>query len=372
MRLSRNQKRALQITASTVVLGLAVWIMVDVPKLTGSTWHDVRANLTQIHPLTILAIVALWLAGLISYTFAMTASMPGLSHRRALALNLSGSSVSNVLPFGGILGTGLNVAMVRSWRLSLRSFANSAAVLQLINLLAKLILPVVAGLLVSRQAGVPRWLGHAAVFASLATGLVVAIVVAALVSHGWARRVDAVLRRLQAMRPGRRGTPAGTGPGPVSTMQGEVRDIFRQRWGMLTAGLGGYVLLQWALFALCMHTAGIHGHPGAIFAAFAVERALTLAVVTPAGTGVAEVGATALLVALGFPAAPAAAGVLLYRLFVYLAEIPVGAVVVAGWAAFRFRREGGLLTSRSLDVAAGAVSAMPIPSTISPPAASSR
>lgn len=372
MRLSKVQKKVLQVSASTIVLAMTAWIMVDVPKLTGSTWHDIRHNLAQIHFLTILAIAALWMAGLACYTIAMTASMPGLSHRRALALNLSGSSVSNVLPFGGVVGTGLNVAMVKSWRLSLRSFASSTAVLNVVNLLAKLVLPVVAGLVVSHQKGLPHWLGHAAVVASIAAGAVVLVVVAALISRGWAVRVDSVLRRLRAMRPGRRGTPAGTGPGPVAAMQGEVRDIFRQNWGRLTAGLGGYVLLQWALFALCMHTAGIHGSPGAVFAAFAVERALTLAVVTPAGTGVAEVGATALLVALGFPAAASAAGVLLYRLFVYLAEIPVGALVVAGWAAFRLRRRSGLLTSRSRDEAAGEVSAMPMPSTSRPPAASRR
>jgi uncharacterized membrane protein YbhN (UPF0104 family) len=372
MSISRTQKKILQLSTSVLALFMTVWIMVDVPRLTGSTWHDIRHNLAQIHFLTILAIAGLWLAGLACYTIAMTASMPGLSHRRALALNLSGSSVSNVLPFGGVVGTGLNVAMIRSWRLSLRSFASSTAVLNLVNLLAKLVLPVVAGLIVFHQKGLPHWLGHAAVVASVAAALVVLAVVAALISKGWAIRVDAVLRRIQSVRPGRRGTPAGTGPGPVSMMQGEVRDIFRQNWGRLTAGLGGYVLLQWALFALCMHTAGIHGSPSAVFAAFAVERALTLAVVTPAGTGVAEVGATALLVALGFPAAPSAAGVLLYRLFVYLAEIPVGALVVAGWAAFRLRRQPGVLTSLSVDDAAGEVSAIPIPSTNRPPAASRR
>jgi uncharacterized membrane protein YbhN (UPF0104 family) len=379
MTLGRGQRIALQVSASTVVLAFTVWIMVDVPRLTGSTWHEIRHNLAQIDFLTILFIAGLWMAGLACYTIAMTASMPGLSHRRALVLNLSGSSVANVLPFGGVVGTGLNLAMVRSWRLSLRSFASSTAVLNLVNLLAKLVLPVVAGLVISRQQGLPHWLAHAAVIASIAAAAVVLVVVAALISKGWAVRVDIVLQRLRALRPGRRGTPAGTGPGPVtgpaigpvSAMQVEVRDIFRQNWGRLTTGLGGYVLLQWALFALCMHTAGIHGSPGSVFAAFAVERALTLAVVTPAGTGVAEVGATALLVTLGFPAAPSAAGVLLYRLFVYLAEIPIGALVVAGWAAFRFRRRGPL-TSRSLGVEAGEVSAMPSPSTSRPPAASRR
>jgi hypothetical protein len=320
MTLSRTQRIVLQVAVSVVVLAFTAWIMVDVPRLTGSTWHDIRNNLAHINLRTVLAIAALWLAGLACYTIAMTASMPGLSHRRALVLNLSGSSVSNVLPFGGAVGTGLNAVMVRSWRLSLRSFASSTAVLNVVNLLAKLVLPVVAGLVVSHQKGLPRWLGHAAVVASIAAALVVLVVVFALISRGWAVRVDAVLRRLSAMRPGRRGTPAGTGPGPVSSMQGEVRDIFRQHWGRLTAGLGGYVLLQWALFALCMHTAGV----------------------------------------------------LLYRLFVYLAEIPIGALVVAGWAAVRFRRRAGLLTTLSAEDAEGDVNAMPIPSTSNPPTASRR
>jgi len=368
MNVSRGQRIALQAGASVAVIAGASWLMVDVPRLTGSTWHDVQRNLAQIDLETTFAIAGLWIAGLIFYTIAMTASMPGLSHRRALALNLSGSSVANVLPFGGVVGTGLNVAMVRSWRLSLRSFASSTAVLNLVNLLTKLVLPVVAGLVVLHQSGLPKWLGRAAVGGSIAAALVVLAVVAALVSNGWARRVDALLRRISQMRPGRRGTPVGTAPGPVAAIHGEVRDIFRQSWGRLTVGLAGYVLLQWALFALCMHSAGISGRPGAVFAAFAVERALTLAVVTPAGTGVAEVGATALLVAMGFPAGPAAAGVLLYRLFVYLAEIPVGALVVAGWATLRLRT--GRLTARSLGDAAGDVSAIPMASTSSPPAAS--
>ena len=98
------------------------------------------------------------------------------------------------------------------------------------------------------------------------------------------------------------------------------------------------MLLQWALFALCLHATGVGANPAAVFAAFAVERALTLAVVTPAGTGIAEAATTGLLIALGFDPAASAAGVVLYRLFVFLAEIPVGAVVVGAWWSNRFVR----------------------------------
>jgi uncharacterized membrane protein YbhN (UPF0104 family) len=417
--MNRTQRVIVQSALTVLVLGLTTAIVVEVPHLTGSTWHDVRHSLDGIPIDTALGIVALWFAGLACYTIAMTASMPGLSHRRALALNLSGSSVSNILPFGGVLGTGLNLAMVRSWRLSLRSFASSTAVLNIVNLLAKLVLPIVAGIVVSRQHGISPWLGRSAYIASAITAGVVIVVVLALISKSWAARLDRLLHRLMRRRRAKieaeanaeanvhanvhanadaaidaatgrpaetaaaTAVPAGTAPapavpaaarpGPVALIQGEVRDIFRLRWARLMGGLTGYVLLQWALFALCLHTVGIKGAAGSVFAAFAVERALTLAVITPAGTGVAEAGATALLVALGFPPAASAAGVLLYRLFVYLAEIPVGALVVAGWASMRLRRRRRQsVTSRSAGEAEGDVSAIPISSTTTPPAASRR
>ena len=359
------KRRLLHALASVGVLGVTGLIVADVPHLTGATWSDVTLRLGQVDAGTAFAIAALWVAGLVVYTVAMTASMPGLSHSRALALNLSGSSVSNVLPFGGLLGTGLNAVMVRSWRLSLRSFASSAAALNVVNLLAKLLLPILAGLVVSRQPGISPLLGRSAFIASgLAVAVILAVVVA-LISRTWAAKLDGLLRRIDRRR-GRILAPEDV-PGPVTSLQSQVRDIFRLRWAGLVTGLTGYVLLQWALFALCLHTAGIGGSPGSVFAAFAVERALTLAVVTPAGTGVAEAGATALLVALGFPAAASAAGVLLYRLFVYLAEIPVGALVLAGWASMRLRRK---LPSDPPE--AGAVSSIPNSTTTTPPAASSR
>jgi uncharacterized membrane protein YbhN (UPF0104 family) len=341
---SVGPRRVGRVAASAVVAALAGYLIMRVPHLAGSTWRDVTQRIGQISTESALAIVALWVAGLGVYTVAMTASMPGLSHRRALVLNLSGSSISNVLPFGGVLGTGLNLAMARSWRLSLKSFASSTAVLNVINLLAKLALPIIAGIVVSRHQQVAPWLGRSAYLASAAAGLVVLAVIAALFSTGWARLLDRMLGRLATLprigrlKPRSSGPDAAAaridrpGPGPVTAMQDQVREVLRSQWRGLTTGITGYVLLQWALFALCLHAAGLSATPGVVFAAFAVERALTLAVVTPAGTGIAEAGATALLVALGESAPAAATGVLLYRLFVYIAEIPVGAIVLAGWA----------------------------------------
>ncbi len=398
-------RHTLQAAGSMLLLCASAAIVYVLPKLVGSTWTDIIARIAAIGLGTVMCILGLWLAGLIVYTIAMTSSMPGLSHRRAMALNLAGSSASNLLPFGGVVGAGLNAAMVRSWRLSVRQFVSSTAVLNVVNLVAKLLLPVIAGIALGSQRAADPWLVHTAYVSSAVAGVVVLALIAGLISHAWAVRVDSLVRAI-GRRLGRRGarmaSPPKDGLGPVASMQAQVRLTFRRRWFGLTAGMVGYILLQWALFALCLHAVGVGANPAAVFAAFAVERALTLAVVTPAGTGIAEAAATGLLVALKFDAAASAAGVVLYRLFVYLAEIPVGAVVVGAWASRRFVRasraaagsaedspgdSAGVRSELPVDasVPSGsggsperqpdsgpAVTTNPAPSTINPPTASRR
>ncbi|MBV9592553.1 MAG: flippase-like domain-containing protein [Actinobacteria bacterium] len=361
-------KWVLRVAVSLALVGVAVELVAMFPRLTGSTWREVSTRLDAIGLGTGVEIAVLWIGGLIVYTIAMTSSMPGLSHGRALALNLAGSSASNLLPLGGVVGTGINVAMVRSWRLSVRHFASSAAVLNLVNLVTKLALPIIAGLVVSHEPGVAPWLGRSAYVASAVTALIVLVVCWALASRRWAIVADNLLARFgRVLRErGRLSRLAGGFEraghnGPVAAMQTQVRDVFRLRWFGLTTGMTGYVLMQWALFALCLHAAGVGAASGAVFAAFAVERALTLAVVTPAGTGIAEAAATGLLVALGYSPAASAAGVLLYRLFVYLAEIPIGAAVLGAWASWRLARGGREPVTNS-----------PAMMTSAPPTASSR
>ena len=115
----------------------------------------------------------------------MTSSMPGLTHRKALALNLAGSSAANLLPFGGVIGTGVNVAMVRSWRLSVRLFASSTAVLNVVNLVTKLLLPVIAGIALGSQRDAAPWLVHTARVAAVIAALVIIVLLFALFSPKW-------------------------------------------------------------------------------------------------------------------------------------------------------------------------------------------
>ena len=69
-----------------------------------------------------------------------------------------------------------------------------------------------------------------------------------------------------------------------------------------------------------------------VLMAAAIERLGTLVPITPGGTGVAEIGTIAWLVAVGVDPVQVVAGVLLYRVFLIVMEIPLGGLLLGGWA----------------------------------------
>ena len=86
------------------------------------------------------------------------------------------------------------------------------------------------------------------------------------------------------------------------------------------------------LLGVCLHVVGLAPAFAVVLMAAAIERLGTLIPLTPGGTGVAEVGTIAWLVATGLPPVSVVAGVLLYRVFIIVLDIPVGGLVLAAWA----------------------------------------
>jgi uncharacterized protein (TIRG00374 family) len=276
-----------------------------------------------------------WLLGLCVHTVVLTASMPGLTHRRALTLNLSGSAVSNVLPLGGVAGTALNLGMVRGWGHSGLDFARFTLVSKAWDLVAKLLMPLFAVaalmLLDLTEPGLHEALWLLSTVASAAAGL--------LVVFALAGRATPLLRLVTlAERIWRFRRPARTSPEVRASWTNAVAGLLegtdrlvRRRWAELSWGMAGYWLLQGALLWLCLTAVGAHLPFPVVFAGLVAERALTLLAVTPGGTGLVEAATVTLLVALGADPTTALAGVLLYRIFVFLAEIPVGGVATLLW-----------------------------------------
>ena len=319
---------------------LAVFVLAVVfPHVAGTGWGAVLEQLEVLSIAQVGLLIAVWMAGLCSYAVLMTASLPSLTIAQALTLNLSGSAVSNLVPFGGALGMGLNYAMVRSWGFRRSSFALFTAFTTLWNLVAKLTLPLAALLgLVVAGGFVDHRLAVAAEVATGLLGVVILLTGGALVDERVAHRVG----RLAAAAAARVGRLSRFGDltEQILDFRHRTNDLLRRRWQRMSLGMAGYMGLQVLLLWLILRML----HSGlpliVVFAGYAFERALTLLVITPGGIGIAQTGAAAVLVTLGGSPATVAAGILLFSAFTYFIEIPVGAAGGLVWWRRHGRRLG--------------------------------
>ena len=313
----------------------AVIVVVAVPRAGGVGWREIGTAVAALSLAQVVILAGVWLAGLWVHTLALTAAMPGLSAGRALMLNLTGSSVSNLLPLGGAAGTVANYSMSRSWGFTSSAFARWALVTNIWDTLVKLALPGVA-LCWLALAGVDS--GGMLSQAALVGGALLAAVLLGvrLLARGergarsLGRMVDRCARLVGRTLPADGGYAAW-----AVRLRRDSAELIASSWARLTLGKAAYALLQAVLLWMCLAMLGTAPAPVVVFAAFAVERILSMAVITPGATGVVEVGMTGLLVALGTDPVTAAAGVLVYRAITVGLEIPVGGAGLLWWTLRR-------------------------------------
>ena len=303
------------------------------PRVTGAGWTDIWATLRTLTLPQVALLVGLWFLSLVAYSWVLTGALPGLTHGQAVTLNLSGSAVSNVVPFGGALGIGLNYAMARSFGFRRSSFVSAVAVTGLVNVLARLGLPLLGLLSLLASGRLPsRGLVLAAAVGAVVLAVITAAVIGALASD---RVADAVTRTIDAagglaLRLARSARTVDTRHA-VYDLRERSAALLRRGWRSMSWGLLGFFGMQALLLWTILHMLGSTIGPAAVFAAFTFGRLLTTVVVTPSGVGIAETGSAALLIALGGDPAISAAGMLLLGGFTYLIEIPAGAVCAAIW-----------------------------------------
>lgn len=330
----RTAAKALAALASGAV---ALWWLL--PRTSGVSWSAVAHLLGGIAPHRLAGLAALWASGLLVHSFVLTGALPGLSRRRALTLSLTGSAVSNVAPMGGALGVALNVSMARTWRFRDRSFAAFLVVTNAWDVLAKLALPLVALVGLLAAGSLPsRGLRAGALGASVLLLVLVAAWVTVLRSQRVAEALAAGLAAVVRRALPRRGEELGPRLADAA-LQTRLRisGVVTRTWPQLTLGMAGYLALLGALLWACLHAAGAPVPVYAVLAALAVDRLLSLAPVTPGGTGLAEAGTAGTLMALGASPLPVVAGILLYRAFTFVLEIPVGGLWLGLWLLVRSR-----------------------------------
>jgi uncharacterized protein (TIRG00374 family) len=324
---------------SAAVAAAAAALLVSVPGSVGTSWASVLGAFKGLPVLTLAVLAVLWIAGLTCNSFALAASLPGLTTRRALTLSLSGSAVANVLPLGGAAGVGLNYAMTRSWGFSRTSFATYTVTTNVFDVASKLAVVATASgiLLVGGDAA----LLHRGATTALEALLVLPVLGVALLHQPSAARLGRGLDRLAAAAGSVAHRPLQTGLHErLPRLAAATVDLIQRRWGRLAVGTVSYAGLQVLLLWACMHAAGLDLDVASLAGAFAVDRLLTLLPLTPGGVGLVEGGMAAALTALGAASEPVVLGVVLYRAFTYLAEIPVGGLTAMVWT-WRRRHPGG-------------------------------
>jgi glycosyltransferase involved in cell wall biosynthesis/uncharacterized membrane protein YbhN (UPF0104 family) len=307
------------------------------PRVVSVSFHGVLAVVGAVPWPAVVALTIVWLVGLYVHSFVLTAAAPGLTHRRALTLNLTGSAVANVVPLGGAAGVELNRRMMRAWGIDARAFTGYAFLTNLWDVGSKLLLPGVAVVALARagEAVTPQ-VRTASLLAGVA--FVMVTVGAALVLAG-PRGAVAVGRLLER---GARMGLRSVGKDRELDLAAALLDVREQctglvarGWVRMSVGMAGYLALQAVLLGMCLHVTGGGNTWPEVLAAFAVERAITVVPITPGGIGVADLGLVGVLLTLGGDPASVAAAAVLYRAFVFAVEIPVGSGALGVWLVGR-------------------------------------
>jgi len=303
------------------------------PLIVGAPWAGVLDVLSDLSKRQVLLLAVIWFSGLWAHTFVLTAALPRLTHRRALTLSLTGSAVSNLVPMGGALGIGLNYWMTRHWGFSKPAFTLYTLVTNLWDVMAKLALPALAlaALLLTGDVTHPQ-LANVAEVSMVLLGLLLLIMLTSLSSE----RATATIGRL-VTPPIQLGFRLARSKRRIDLshvaveLRRETVGLLRTGWLRLSLGMMVYSALQALLLWSCLHMLGTTLTAPEIFAGYALERVLSLIMITPAGTGFVEAGMTLLVLAFGGDPILTVAGVLMYRAFTFGLEIPVGGAGLAVW-----------------------------------------
>lgn len=325
-----------QILQAILGLGLAAAIIGwGMPFFAETSWQQIGDRLAQLGWLSGLELFGYVALGLWLYTFTLTGSLPGLSHPKAVTVNVAGSAAGNLLPGGGAAGVAATYLMLRSWGFARGAISTSVIVSGVWNLVARMAMPLLGVAMLSSTDALPAGVRRGAFTGGIVGLAVIAAFVAILFSPNRTRQFAGWLQRHVGERLSRRreakGKPALDLERIIVDQRMRMNAVTATGWFPMTVGVVGFLGVYFILFWRTMEVMGVDITLGKLFAAYAVGRLLTAVGVTPGGLGITEAGTLAVLVAWGADKPAAAAGVLIFALYTHLLEVPLGA---AGWLAW--------------------------------------
>jgi putative heme transporter len=326
-------RRILSGVLSYGVVALALWYLF-------TSLHNSDQSAEAISRITgtqVAAFVALGVVNLATNWPPLAIALPGLRIREAAVTNTASAALSNTVPEGGAVATGLNVAMLRSWGFTLRDITSEILVTGTWSQLTKYVLLAVSGTIVVLEGSAPSGFGWW--MALLAALVVAAVVILALIlrSSAFAARLGAWVDRAVHRVLGwiHRDVTMHLAD-QVPEFRAEMVGLLRVRGGRLTAAMLVSQLTAGAILGIACRSQGLGVDTiswAMAYTAFGLATFASLLVPTPGGLGVAELVLVGVL-SYGLPDSDTAAviaAVLLYRLATFLVPIPIGLVTYLYW-----------------------------------------
>ena len=326
-------RRILSGVLSYGVVVLALWYL-----FTSLHNSDQSADaISRITGTQVAVFVALGVVNLATNWPPIAIALPGLRIREAAVTNTASAALSNTVPEGGAVATGLNVAMLRSWGFTLRDITSEILVTGTWSQLTKYILLTVSGIAVVLEGTAPS--SFAWWMALLAALVVAAVVVLALIlrSTAFARKIGAWVDRVAHRVMGwvRRDVMTHFAD-QVPEFRSEMVGLLRARGGRLTVAMLVSQLTAGAILGIACRSQGLGVDTiswAMAYTAFGLATFASLLVPTPGGLGVAEIVLVGVL-SYGLPDSDTTAviaAVILYRLATFLVPIPIGLVTYLYW-----------------------------------------
>jgi uncharacterized membrane protein YbhN (UPF0104 family) len=302
--------------------------------------EEAQSSGMELAPITVGQVLVVTVLGLVNIGTNLppiVLTLRGLRFREAFVTNTASAALSNTVPEGGAVATGLNFAMLRSWGFTLDRITSSFLTTGIWTNLCRYSLLAVALLVLSATEDVASWVWEVALVFIAVMAAAVVLLVVALHREQFAQRLGRIIGA--CLRP----VMKIIRKPPIDDMEERV-DSFRQLiaatagdvWKSLT---GAMMLSQFTAFFILGVSLRMQGISESevswarIIVAWGGMSLASLIVPTPGGLGVAEAALAAVL----SPAIPEdqipnmVSAILLFRGATWFLPIPIGSVSYLFW-----------------------------------------
>jgi putative heme transporter len=350
-------------TVHVVQIPLAVAVVVvcfayAIPKF--ASYSEVWTQVRKMTPFEVLLLLLATALNLWTYWWQNMVSIPNLSIWKAAVNNQTATSVANTMPGGAYVAVAVSYEMYRAWGYKGSDVGVSVAVTSVLNIYAKLVLPVVALALIVLTGRANRPLVGASTIGILVLAVSLVLFGLALWKKPFAYRIGNGFGRLGMWVSRVIGRPQmfAWGDAAVRWRQHMI-DLLVTRWLALSSSTIISHLTLYIVMLMALRFCGVSNDEvtwAQVLGVFAIGRLLTALPITPGGLGVVEVAYIGGIILAGrghttVPAevfhAQATAGVLVFRALTYGIQIPIGLITYVIWRAKRSWREPSSVTVRA-------------------------